>query len=75
MRYMKVSRWNSALLHYSRERQMAVKTDERAPHLHHDAQILDVVLLRLNQLVQDKPAQKPNTSQITVAMLCGGAVR
>lgn len=35
-------------------------------HLHHDAQVFDVVLLRLNQLVQNKPEQK-NGAFLTTA--------
>lgn len=28
------------------------------PHLHHDAEVFDVVFLRLDQLIEDKPEQE-----------------
>lgn len=30
----------------------------RVSHLHHDAEVFDVILLRLNELIEDKPEQK-----------------
>lgn len=40
-------------------------------HLHHQAQVFDIVLLRLNQLIQNKPAQeKENISLLSNSICC-----
>lgn len=34
-------------------------------HLHHDAEIFDVVFLRLNQLIENKPEQEERERECT----------
>lgn len=45
------------------------------PHLHHDAQVLDVVLLRLDQLVEDKPDRNKKWNQLRKRHRCPSGLK